>query len=688
MNERRIFLEALARTDSLERDAYLDKVCAQDPSLRQRITRLLDSHQLADQFLEQPPPGLVATIDAASDEGALDELDFLSPSSQPGSLGRLAQYEVVELVGRGGMGIVLRAYDPKLNRVVAIKVLAPQWTANSLAVKRFLREAQAAAAIRHDHVVTIHGIHDDHSPPMIVMEFIDGISIQERIEACGALELDEIIRIGVQAAEGLAAAHAQGLVHRDIKPANILLENGVGRVKLSDFGLARAVDDVSTTQVGQIAGTPEFMSPEQAQGLNVDHRSDLFSLGSVLYMMCAGRSPFRAASTVATLKRVSEEAPRRVCEINPDIPEWFEEILARLLEKDADQRFQSADEVAERLRRHVALSPAGTSAASGQTVASARRFHVFGSHQKPRPLSSVWAWFMAICALFVIGSAGMVAAMAEEIEAAFVMLPILGLVVLVVSGLSWHIRRSWLGVVYGISASALMVFAMTVIANLDLRPSGGDEVVLYVLLLAYTLATIPTGLFVMVQVLLDPADRWPQRLQFDLRHVLIGVAVAAVAMLAMRFAVRLQPGISKAFGAALFVITVCTTCACCFYIVRILAERQKLKNVHEWRRALLAFTAGILLLAFGLTELYFRSTNYGYVSFQSPVNTLTIERRRPNGRVERRYDTRGGTQWHVPAGEWEFWIQGMPEEYRLEHRRMKVRRGERIKLRILSRDDE
>src|SRR5206468_237440 len=144
------------------------------------------------------------------------------------------------------------------------------------------------------------------------------------------------------AAAGLAAAHAQGLVHRDVKPANILLENGIERVRLTDFGLARAADDASLTQSGVVAGTPEYMAPEQAAGGTVDHRADLFSLGSVLYAMCAGRPPFRAGGTLAVLKRVCEEAPRPLPEVNPEVPDWLVGIIARLQAKDPADRFQTA----------------------------------------------------------------------------------------------------------------------------------------------------------------------------------------------------------------------------------------------------------------------------------------------------------------------------------------------------------
>ena len=186
------------------------------------------------------------------------------------------------------MGVVLKAFDPSLSRVVAIKVLAPQMAASGAARRRFSREAKAAAAVVHDHVISIYAVDNDpaSSLPYLVMPCIAGQSLQERIDRDGPLRNEEVLRIGRQTALGLAAAHAQGLVHRDIKPSNILLENGVERVKITDFGLARAMDDASQSQSGVVAGTPQYMSPEQARGETADHRADLFSLGSVLYAMC------------------------------------------------------------------------------------------------------------------------------------------------------------------------------------------------------------------------------------------------------------------------------------------------------------------------------------------------------------------------------------------------------------------
>ena len=327
----------------------------------------------ADNVLH--PRGMVSHADGL-------RLQFLSPSDDPTKLGRLGPYEIVKVIGRGGMGIVLKGFDSVLNRYVAIKVLAPQWMHSTAARQRFAREARAAAAVVHEHVIAIYAVDSANEMPYLVMPFIDGISLQERIESAtgsaiakasatgyasvkegttdtatgiasgthltnvnGPLELKQILRIGIQIAAGLTAAHAQGLVHRDIKPANILLENGVERVLITDFGLARAVDDASFTRSCFIAGTPEYMAPEQANGESVDHRVDLFSLGSVMYAMCTGRSPFRRETTMAVLRQICEGTPRSIREINPKIPKWLERIIACLHAKNPAERFQTADEV-------------------------------------------------------------------------------------------------------------------------------------------------------------------------------------------------------------------------------------------------------------------------------------------------------------------------------------------------------
>jgi serine/threonine-protein kinase len=266
----------------------------------------------------------------------------------------LGELELLEVIGRGAMGVVLKGIQPELNRPVAVKVLAPHLAASGAARKRFAREAQAAAAVVHPHVMPIHAVQAAARLPYLVMPYVAGESLEQRLDRDGPLELADILRIGLQTAEGLAAAHAQGLVHRDVKPANILLEKGVNRVVLTDFGLARAVDDASLTRTGVIAGTPQYMSPEQAGGDAVDHRSDLFSLGSVLYAMATGRPPFRAETTFGVLRRIRETEPRPIQQINAAMPVWLAAIVGKLHAKPPEARFASAAEVARLLEKCLA----------------------------------------------------------------------------------------------------------------------------------------------------------------------------------------------------------------------------------------------------------------------------------------------------------------------------------------------
>jgi serine/threonine protein kinase len=299
------------------------------------------------QYLGPDATGLHESESSLSLSSGIDEtLAALAPSDWPDSLGRLGSYEVKGVIGRGGMGVVLKAFDPALHRNVAIKVLAPHLANCGAARRRFLREARAAAAVAHEHVVSVFAVVETAGLPFIVMEYVPGGSLQDRLDRHGPIALAEVLRIGMQTAAGLAAAHAQGLVHRDVKPANILLENGIERVKLTDFGLARAAADAGMTQSGVVAGTPHYMAPEQALGEATDHRADLFSLGSTIYAMCTGIPPFRAETPVAVLRRVSDDVPRPIRQLNPEVPAWLEAIVERLHAKNPAARFATASELA------------------------------------------------------------------------------------------------------------------------------------------------------------------------------------------------------------------------------------------------------------------------------------------------------------------------------------------------------
>jgi serine/threonine protein kinase len=270
---------------------------------------------------------------------------LLSPPSHPEMLGRLGRYEIERLIGAGGMGLVFKAFDRELNRPLAIKVLSPHLAGSGSARQRFAREARAAAAVVHPHVVPIYNVESEGDIPYLVMQYVSGESLQDRIDREGPLELEQILRIGMQVADGLAAAHQQGLVHRDIKPSNILLEDRVERALITDFGLARACDDASLTRTGVHPGTPHYMSPEQALGKSVDSRSDLFSLGSMFYAMSTGHPPFRNESSLGVMRQIAETEPKPLTHYNSRLPEWWVVFVQRLMAKSPAERFENASEV-------------------------------------------------------------------------------------------------------------------------------------------------------------------------------------------------------------------------------------------------------------------------------------------------------------------------------------------------------
>src|SRR5262245_49113485 len=213
-----VFFAALQKGSPAERTAYLDEACAGNEALRRRVEALLAAHPRVGQFLERPVAEAEGVTKLRGPKDTAEDLPFLAPPTEPGSLGRLDHYEVLDVVGKGGMGVVLRARDSKLHRVVALKVLAAPLAASGTARQRFVREARAAAAVRDDHVVDIYAVCDDGPVPYLVMEFIDGQNLDALIRRGGSLEVKQILRIGIQVASGLAAAHKQGLIHRDVKP--------------------------------------------------------------------------------------------------------------------------------------------------------------------------------------------------------------------------------------------------------------------------------------------------------------------------------------------------------------------------------------------------------------------------------------------------------------------------------------
>jgi len=284
-----------------------------------------------------------------------DGLEFLEPSDDPAFLGRLGHFDITRLIGRGGMGLVFEAHDKYLHRTVALKVLDPQLANDEVSRQRFCREARSAASISHDHVVSVYQVEKmaDGKLPFLVMQLIQGETLEKKLARDGQLPLLEILRIGLQTSAGLAAAHAQGVIHRDLKPSNVLLDSTTGRAKLTDFGLARCIEDLSITRTGFVAGTPLYMSPEQALGEPLDERSDLFSLGAVLYEMATGRPPFRGATPLAVLKQITDRPASSARSLNSEIPAWLNDLIQQLLAKRPDQRPASAAVVAEELAKRL-----------------------------------------------------------------------------------------------------------------------------------------------------------------------------------------------------------------------------------------------------------------------------------------------------------------------------------------------
>jgi hypothetical protein len=300
-------------------------------------------------------------------------LRFLEPPQGPGELGRLGKYRLLEVLGQGGMGVVLRAEDMRLARQVALKVMQPRLAADPGARERFLREARAMAAVEHEHVAAIHEVDELRGTPFLAMPLLKGESLEKRLQRGPSLSLAEAVRIVREAAEGLAAAHAEGLIHRDVKPSNLWLEGEQAKVKVLDFGLALPLEgDAALTGSGAVLGTPAYMAPEQAAGEAVDGRADLFSLGVVLYQLCTGVRPFQAPNRLAVLRRLAVHEPSPPAELDRATPAALSDLVMRLLSKDRDGRPATAEKTVELLgeiERALAASAAATTSFPGRKAA-------------------------------------------------------------------------------------------------------------------------------------------------------------------------------------------------------------------------------------------------------------------------------------------------------------------------------
>jgi serine/threonine protein kinase len=369
---RQLLTEELPAGEQTELIAHLDdcpacqtelgKLTGADPALLQAAGALRNAGHVEEAALRRTLEYLQADPDLTMLYSPANRTGWARLARTPAGvlegLGPFEHYEVCELLGQGGMGVVVKASEPALKRWVAIKVLAPDLAGDPVARQRFSREAQAAAAVRHEHVITIHAVSESKGLPFLVMEYVAGGSLQDYLNLQGPPDWRDVARLGAEVAAGLAAAHERGLIHRDIKPSNILLHaegapGRLGRAKIGDFGLARAADETRLTLAGAVMGTPMYMAPEQAMCQPLDERADLFSLGSVLYTLCTGQEPFPDGSPMAVLRQVCDTTPRPIRELNPAIPAWLAATVERLHAKRPADRFASAAEVAELLRYNL-----------------------------------------------------------------------------------------------------------------------------------------------------------------------------------------------------------------------------------------------------------------------------------------------------------------------------------------------
>jgi serine/threonine protein kinase len=405
-----IFHAALGRPPA-ERAAYLAEVCAGEdelPELLEDVQAMLAAHERDGAFMEQPLDEAVAGWQAAS-----------SPLSQSG----FSHYRMLSLLGKGGMGEVWLSEDTQLGRKVAVKLLPTEFTTDAWRVRRFTQEARAASALNHPNIITIHEIGESAteagSAHYIVTEYVDGETLRQRITGAPQyrIELREAIDLALQIAAALSAAHEAGITHRDIKPENVMVRRD-GIVKVLDFGLAKLTEPSSpeidmrslpapgaSTASGMVMGTPRYMSPEQARGEKVDMRSDIFSLGVLLYEMVTGMAPFTGASAADILVAILDREPPPLTRHASDLPAELEQIVIRCLAKQREHRYQSAKELLSDLKDLAAqLSPPRPARSSSPSIAAE-----IADNPPPRQnriARRIWLPFVLLSLLIAAGVVG------------------------------------------------------------------------------------------------------------------------------------------------------------------------------------------------------------------------------------------------------------------------------------------
>ena len=338
--------------EASQRSQFLQEACAGDESLRREVESLLAHEKQAEKFTETP------TLEVASQAPREDEPGRPSPrEADPGLSGKtISHYRILEKLGSGGMGVVYKAEDTKLPRYVALKFLPEESSRDRQALERFDREARATAALNHPHICTIYEVGEHEGHPFIAMELLEGRTLKHHI-AEKPPEIADFLNLAIQMADALDAAHSKGIVHRDIKPANVFVTVRE-QAKILDFGLAKitkgadlGVSGQSETVAGLVRGTLPYMSPEQLQGRPVDHRTDLFSLGVVMYEMATGQRPFHGETSFDLTSSILRDSPRPLAEHRADLPAALDRILQRCLAKDPNGRYPSARELREALER-------------------------------------------------------------------------------------------------------------------------------------------------------------------------------------------------------------------------------------------------------------------------------------------------------------------------------------------------
>lgn len=331
-----------------ERIEVLFDQCSELPP--EQRARFLEVAVAGDRALRQEVEALLASADRADSSGRLERIvaaAFDLPRMPAGKPGTGDRYELLQKLGGGGMGMVYKARDRRSGRLVALKFLSESLAEDQVIRRRFHREARAAAALEHPNIGAIHGVEEQDGRLFLVMPFYGGGTLKQRL-AGGPLSVADAVFCAIQIAEGLSLAHGWGIVHRDIKPANLVFADD-GTLKILDFGIAK-VGGEKLTRTGLVLGTLSYMSPEQASGGTVDHRTDLWSLGVVLYEMLAGRPPFAAPTIEQLFRAVRSGDTPRVRDTRPEVPEPVEAVVCRLLERDPDRRYPDAGAVAEALR--------------------------------------------------------------------------------------------------------------------------------------------------------------------------------------------------------------------------------------------------------------------------------------------------------------------------------------------------